>query len=355
MANKYLDYTGLQRLVENIDKKYAPIAALLFKGSVDDIAHLPALNTQKVGWMYNVITGGGTTSDFVEGAGHILGDGENVAVVELITGYTPVPAGSVTVDKDPKALGWYESDGAMTPTYTLSEDRIADPSKTYYTADTVKKWDILGGVFDLEGRYLEFGAEFPQGPASKMVDGRTFLYMGDNVKIYEAVASPAGRPSENGYFEGTFTAVADPSIYENLKQVPLYVEGTATYVEVTPVADPQAEGLYEEDGTGNYVLTSDTTIDPAGTSKKYYKQVMPFVRTTDIEPQLGVTYYTGVFAASIDTTVDPTKVYYTEDALYTTGVIYQYDATAAEWIAKSGSGTGDMVPITTAEVDELFI
>ena len=99
MAKKYLDYAGLQRLVDNIDKKYAPIAALLFKGTVEDIAHLPALTGLKAGWMYNVTTGGGTTSDFVEGAGHILADGENVAVVELITGYTAVPAASVTVDK----------------------------------------------------------------------------------------------------------------------------------------------------------------------------------------------------------------------------------------------------------------
>ena len=35
MANKYRDYAGLQRLVENIDQKYAPIAALIFKGSVE--------------------------------------------------------------------------------------------------------------------------------------------------------------------------------------------------------------------------------------------------------------------------------------------------------------------------------
>jgi hypothetical protein len=52
MAQKqYLDYAGLQRLVENIDKKYAPIQAIIFKSTVDDIASLPALNTVKAGWM----------------------------------------------------------------------------------------------------------------------------------------------------------------------------------------------------------------------------------------------------------------------------------------------------------------
>ena len=115
MANKYLDYAGLQRLVENINKKYAPIQAIIFKSTVDDIASLPALSTVKAGFMYNIKTGGLTTADFVEGAGHIVTDGENVAAVELITGYSVVaPAASA----DPKALGYYEVDTA-TDVYTL--------------------------------------------------------------------------------------------------------------------------------------------------------------------------------------------------------------------------------------------
>ena len=310
-VNKYLDYAGLQRLVENIDKKYAPIAALLFKGTVEDIAHLPALSGLKAGWMYNVTTGGGTTSDFIEGAGHVLGDGENVAVVELITGYTAVDPASVTPDKDPKALDWYESNGLVPPTYTPSTDRIADASKTYYTADTENKWDILGGVFDLEDAYLEFGTEFPQGPASRMVNGRTFLYMGEDSKVYTYVDSPSGRPSDNGYFEGTFTAVADPST----------------------VINPKEAGLYEADAvvTGAYVHTSDLT------------------------PATGKTYYEGTFVASTDSSVDPSKFYYTEEDLYRKATIYTYDATNHDWVAQSSGGTGDLVPITTSEVDELFI
>lgn len=307
MANKYLDYVGLQRLVENIDKKYAPIAALLFKGTVADIEHLPALATEKAGFMYNITTGGETTADFVEGAGHILADGENVAVVELITGYTAVPAASVTVDKDPKKLGWYELDGAE---YVPSEDRIADTSKTYYTADTVKKWDALGGTFNLEGRYLEFGTEFPVSP----VDGRVFLYMGEDTFVYNEVLSPSGRPVDQGYYEAV-----------------------DVYNAVTPVGDedPSAEGWYEEDSLnpGQYVLTADTSVQ-AG--KTYYVK--------EVEYQL-----------SADVTVDPAKTYYTKEAQYKTGVIYQYDLANTEWVAKSGSASADMVPITTAEIDELFI
>ena len=356
-TSKYLDYAGLQKLVENIDKKYAPIAAILFKGSVDDIANLPALNTQKAGWMYSIKTGGISTDDFVEGAGHVITDGENVACVELITGYTPVPSGDVTPDKDPKALGWFESDGAAEPTYTPSTDRIADPNKTYYTADTVNKWALMGGVFDLEGRYLEFGTDFPHDVASRMVEGRTFLFMGSDRKVYTFVASPSGRPVDNNYFEIEKAEVADPADYDSLKEVPLYelVPNTDKYVEVTPVGteNPQDEGWYVEDSTpGTYIPTTDQTVQ-VGTV--YYKRSDEYIRTDDVEPAIGKDYYLVTFVASTDSTVDTDKNYYTEAALYTKATIYAYDATNEEWVAQSSGGSGDMIPITNAEIDDLFI
>ena len=352
MASKYLDYAGLQRLVENIDRKYAPIAAVLFKGTVDDIAHLPAVNTQKAGWMYNIVTGGGTTSDFVEGPGHIVVDGENVAAVEIITGYTLVVSPVST--NDPKALGWYEEDvvsfvdvtdtldplanpktlglyveDSLTPgeyilttdetvvpgthyfertaTYKLSQDRIPEAGKSYFTADTVMKWDLLAGVFDLENKYLEFGAEFPKNP----VNGRTFLYMGEDTSVFTAVADPEGRPADNGYFEGTFTAVADQ----------------------TTIVNPKQEGLYEEDSSGALTI---------------------YVHSSDITRNPSKTYYSGAFAASTDTTVDPAKIYYTEADQYKKTVIYKYDTTEEDWVAQSSAGS-DMIAITNREIDDLFI
>ena len=308
MGNKYLDYEGLQRLVQNIDRKYAPISAIVFKSTVEDIEHLPSLAAQKAGYMYNVRVGGLTTANFVEGAGHIVADGENIAAVELLTGvYNPVLSPAAT--DDPKALGWYESDGAATPTYTLSQDRLPVAGKTYYTAETVMKWDLMGGVFDLEDRYLEFGDRFPQGPASRMTDGRTFLYMGETVKGYTYVADPEGRPNENGYFEGEFVH-ADPATIYNPKQ----------------------QALYEEDP----VLAN------------------VFVLSEDTEKQEGKLYSVGTFAASTDVSVDPTKKYYTEADLYKKATIYTYNATTEDWEAQS-SGGSDMIPITNAEIDDLFI
>ena len=388
MANKYLDYEGLKRVLENIERKYAPITAIVFKSTVDDIAHLPALADVAAGWMYNVKTGGLTTDDFVEGAGHIVADGENIAAVELLTGeYTeqvlPVDAdpkalGLYEIDStsiyyapkaavadpsaeglyeftagapvaDPKAEGFYELDGVnfvasedttidagktyyskalsvdttvdplktyyeevTVVTYKLTEDRLPVSGKKYFKAGTVKKWDLMGGVFDLEDRYLEFGDTFPQGPATRLTDGRTFLYMGEDKKVYVKVDSPEGRPNENDYFElDSATAVIDP----------------------TTIYNPKQQILYEEDAT-----------DPTAVF---------YVRSADVTYDNTKTYFECEFVASTDTTVDPTKIYYAEADAYKKAVIYQYDATAKDWVAQSS--TSDMVAITNAEIDELFI
>lgn len=398
-TKKYLDYEGLQRLVENLNKKYAPIQAIVFKGSVDKVANLPAFDgTIKAGFMYNLVNDDMTTNLFVEGAGHEIAAGENIAAVELYTGeYTKV---TPTASDDPKALGWFEEDAvtyenvttALDPsdnpqalglyelvsgeyvlstdtavqsgkqyfereaTYKLSQDRLPVAGKDYFTAGTEMKWDLVGGIFDLESRYLEFGTEFPQGPADRMVDDRTFLYMGDDKKNHEYVAAPEGRPSENGYFEGVFTEVVDTSDIINPKQVPLYELDTTVekYVTVTPVGteDPSQEGWYESDGAGGYTPSADTSVD---SSKTYYELTHPYVRTEDIEVDDTKTYYEGVFTASTDVTVNPDKAYYTEEALYTKAIIYTYDATEKEWEAQSSGGSGDMIPITNAEIDDLFI
>lgn len=353
MANtKYLDYAGLQRLVENLNEKFAPIQAIVFKTTVDDISNLPALNTVKAGYMYNIKTGGITTADFVEGEGHIVADGENIAAVELFTGVYTFIAPAVDADpkalglynaatttltpvgtENPKDLGWYEDDathaGAIvltadttvasgktyyTAVFTLSQDRLTDATKVYYTAETVKKWDLMGGVFDLEDRYLEFGDTFPQTPPSKMVDNRTFLYMGDSTKVYTKVDSPEGRPTDNNYFEvDSATPVADPSTIFNPKQ----------------------QQLYEKDATATvfYVLSADTA------------------------PVDGKTYYEVDFEASADTSVDSNKIYYTEAEQYRKGGIYHYDATNKDWVLQSGGGSGgaDIESIPIRDIDDLFI
>ena len=64
--------------------------AIKYKGSKANIAALPTVATTPEGYMYTLISGGTTTSDFVEGAGHTIPDGENVAAVNIGTEENPV-------------------------------------------------------------------------------------------------------------------------------------------------------------------------------------------------------------------------------------------------------------------------
>lgn len=149
-TKKYLDLEGLQRFLQKADERYASIQALVYKGVVADIAHLPSVANEAIGNMYTVTEGGTTTSDFVEGAGKDLQDGENVVAVNTGTDETPV-----------------------------------------------MKWDILGGVFKITDR-LQFVETMPAEP----VDEQIVLYLGDTTYTYSAV-SPVGteNPSEEGWYE----------------------------------------------------------------------------------------------------------------------------------------------------------
>lgn len=181
-VKKYLDYDGLATLVRIMDERYALNGALNFKGTVVTISELPTVAGTHVGDMYNVSTAGTTTADFVEGAGHELQAGDNVVAV------------NVAAEGDPAEM----------------------------------KWDILGGVFNLEEK-LSFGQSLPAAPA----DGETFLYLGPTTYAYNAVQNP--QPEDN----------------------------------------PSELGWYEEDGSGGYTLSVDT--EPQA-GKTYYTRTEQYVK-----------------------------------------------------------------------------
>ena len=146
MEKQFLDYEGLQELVAKIKEKYATIKAFIFKGTVANIAALPAIADQKPGYVYNVTKGGTTTADFDIGAGHPLRDGDNVVAINNGTDAVPI-----------------------------------------------MKWDILGATFIIEDR-LQFGDTFPSEPEND----QTFLYMGDTTYTYtnvSATLTPSDNPS----------------------------------------------------------------------------------------------------------------------------------------------------------------
>lgn len=312
MAEKtYLDKEGLAEVLRKINEKYAPIAALIFKGTVADIAHLPALADQKAGWMYNVTTGGETTADFVEGAGHVLRDGNNVVAVNVGT-----------------------------------------------EADPVFKWDIIPGVFKIEDR-LQFGKEMPASPE----DEQTFLYLGDTTYKYNnvtATLTPDSDPATLGLFE------QDELLIKYNETGDTIAEAGKTYYITTsdqPVSDPKSEGFFEWDGDGAFYPSNDNSIDGSKTYAKLTElNVSPgdtlpnsafvaitsnrYTETADDHVVAGKTYV----AVSADSSVPPTSNPAAEDyfELDSTGGVDVYTESADTTV--DGSKTYYKLTISAASV-----
>lgn len=319
---KYLDYEGLTELVAKIKDYVGDAGKLEFKGTVIDVAHLPSLAAQKIGYMYTVQAAGVTTADFTDGAGKTIAANSEVAAVQ-VEGTTEVPVYSVdagvsyvtadlqaytptgTMSAATKLASAYVADGTETHlvdgtlyvtedgasffSVTALADTFADFTKvaiddedtiaelgTLYTGDSFKDlnaytetitgnvmmWCLLGPVFDVSNK-LTFGFAMPSNPAQDDV----FLFLGDT---------------------------------------------TYAYNEVTPEVgdDPAALGWYHSDDSGaTWELATEHEADT-------------------------VTY-----------------IYATKDEEYVQGVIYKYDETDG-WEALNSGDT--MVAITKSEVDDLF-
>lgn len=328
MEKRYLDYEGLQELVLKIKEYVGDAGKIEFKGTVADVAHLPVLADQKVGWMYTVTNESVTDSNFTDGAGKKVAANSEVAAVQ-VEGTTEVPVYSVdagasyvtadlqaytptgTMSAATKLASAYVADGTETHlidgtlyvtedgvsffSVTALADTFADFTKvaiddedtiaelgTLYTGDSFKDlnaytetitgnvmlWCLLGPVFDVSDK-LTFGDAFPSNPE----DSDTFLYMGPTT-------------TEDVYNELTLEDGAD-------------IEGLGYYHRAAGTTDP-------------WTLASETTADT--------------------------------------TTYDYAEKETVEK--YVKGVIYVYDETEGDWIAQTA---GDQfVAITTSEVDALF-
>jgi hypothetical protein len=297
MEKQFLDYEGLQELVAKIKEKYATIKAFIFKGTVANIAALPAIADQKPGYVYNVTKGGTTTADFDIGAGHPLRDGDNVVAINNGTDAVPI-----------------------------------------------MKWDILGATFVIEDR-LQFGDTFPSEPEND----QTFLYMGDTTYTYtnvSATLTPSDNPSTDSYFE------YDEVNNEYNPSADLYVDESKTYYTIasdTPTSDPQAEGFYELDGT-KYVASTDTTVD---SGKTYYKASIATVVRGDNPKTMGLYETDGTdYSLTNDEYVVSGKNYFTRAEQYVTGVIYKYNTASTSWVPQTAGDT--YIPITKSQIDSLF-
>lgn len=204
-TRKYLDYDGLTELVSKIKDLINQIGHVTFKGTVPDVASLPALSGVTDGWMYMITAAGETTTDFVEGA-----DVPFKANTEVVR---------VTV------LG--------TP-----------------------KWALLGTIFDVDDR-LQFGTTMPATPN----DGDTFLYTGPQTyKTYTGTLTVLSDPSSLGLYEqsgSTYVLTADT---EPATVYKAWSDGTDTYYTTTDVPSI---------GDTVYTITGGAATDSGYTVSSY--------------------------------------------------------------------------------------
>ena len=295
---KYLDYEGLTELVAKIKEFVGDAGKLEFKGTVIDVAHLPSVAAQKIGYMYTVQTAGVTTADFTDGAGKTIAANSEVAAVQ-VEGTTEVPVYSVdagvsyvtadlqaytptgTMSAATKLASAYVAngtethlvdgtlyvteDGASFFSVTALADTFADFTKvaiddedtiaelgTLYTGDSFKDlnaytetitgnvmlWCLLGPVFDVSNK-LTFGFSMPSNPAQDDV----FLYLGPTTYTYNEVTPQVGDdPAALGWYHssdgGTTWEIATE-----------HVANTATYIYAT----------YDEEYVQGVIYKYDTT------------------------------------------------------------------------------------------------
>lgn len=327
---KFLDYDGLQELVLKIKEYVGDAGHIEFKGAVSDVAHLPALNTQKVGWMWTVTAKGKTTADFTDGADKTIAANSEVAAVKVsgtstksiysvndgttyvdsdLSAYTPtgtVGAGTkvcdvyiaTDADTDLEDGHWYVTeDGSsfydatvlantfadITKTAVSNEDAIAALGTKYTGSAFVDlntyeetitgesmKWCLLGPVFDVADKLSFTLDSMPANPQNNDV----VMYLGETTYKDE-------------YNELTLEDGAD-------------IEGLGYYHRATGTTDP-------------WTLASETTADTS--------------------------------------TYDYAEKVQVEDLVQ--GVVYKYDETEDKWV---GLNSGDtFTPITNEEIDNLFI
>lgn len=172
------------------------IAKLYKPAGTATIDTLPLLTANVVGNVYNMAESFETTSDFVEGAGKTYGVGTNVVVVDLGDYTTVTPEGN----EDPSDEGWYEIKNGV---YVLSQDTEVKSGKTYYSYNSIPKFDILPGFVDLSGYQTKMQVtELPTASEDEL--GNIYQYIG---------------ATENGLVKGFFyicqeVADSDPTEYE---------------------------------------------------------------------------------------------------------------------------------------------
>lgn len=323
MEKKFLDYDGLQELVLKLKEYIGNAGKLEFKGTVADVAHLPNLNVQKVGWMYTVQAEGRTTSDFTDGAGKHISANSEVAAVKVSGTSTnsvwSIDGGTSYVNS---AIAAYVPAGTLGSATLLAKCYVATSSDAGLVEDALYATNDDGSSFykvtGLADTFAEFTKE--QEANETALETLNTLFSGDSFVDLNLYTETKDEDVMKWCLIGpvfdvsdklSFTLDAMPSEpFED--DVIMYLGPTQyEYNEVAdpdPEANPKALGWYESNGSGGYVLTEDETVDSG-------------------------------------------KTYYTKDEKYVQGVVYQFNG--MEWVALSSGDS--FTPISNEEIDVLFV
>lgn len=155
-----------------------------YKGSKANIAALPTVSETPEGYMYTLISGGTTTSDFVEGSGHTIPDGENVVAVNTGTEETPVmkwdTLGGITDGLQP----------LITMLNKLSADLVDDSNSTHKFVTASEKAMITENADDIakaESKIMlitdELGTKLPDKGNHTTING---------IDVYVSNTQPTG-------------------------------------------------------------------------------------------------------------------------------------------------------------------
>ena len=186
-----------------------------------------------------------------------------------------------------------------------------------------QKFNALGGAYIFRG-----SSAFADIPATPVAAEIGYVWnITDDFTTDARFVEGAGKD----YPAGSNIAVADLS----------------TYAAAVPVSDPAAEGLYELNAAGKYVLTTDTTVDAgqtyyAKTEVIKYDVLAGFIDVDEIMDRIDA------IAADIADEFDATQAYAIDDVVVYEDGLYIFTA------AHTANDPWDPTEVTAVTIESLI-
>lgn len=323
-----------------------------FVGASTVVSEMPPASPDYNGLLVQYI--GETTADYIKG--YFYGITTGTGDITTVDAFKALIAGQSTtvtlnIGGTEKVVKTFENSGTDYFVYNNviysgvpSEGVIEfdpDTATSYTTDEVVAALNITGTTYAWENVPVSPGGSADDKltwgtalPASGMENGDPFLYMGPDTNAYEEVSG------------------------------------------LTPESNPQALGLYESDGSGGYVLSTDTTAEINlfawynGSEQLFTLTETPVVgdpvwksnssgtgyesagTVTEMDSENGIKASGASFDSFYSRFGDVTGKTYYALKTFTAGTIYQYDESTDAWIPKTAAGEVESIPV--ADVEAMF-